>query len=51
MDVGAQCSKLGLSWIPLEMVIYLHENGKVSYGQQPDPAVQSPVVDCRKYEL
>ena len=51
VDVGAQCSKLGLSWIPLHMVIYLHENGKVSYGDQPDPAVESPVVDCRKYEL
>ena len=51
VDVGAQCSKLGLSWVPLAMTIYLHENGKVSYGDTPDPAIESPVVDRRRYEL
>ena len=51
VDVGVKCAKLGISWIPLEMLIYLHENGKVSHGSSPDPSIQSPVVERRKYEL
>ena len=48
-DMGAKCQKLGLSWIPSEMVLRLHENGKVSY--QGQDGIDSPIIDIRSFQL
>ena len=50
VDLGAKCQKLGVSWIPTEMILRLHENGKVSYEEQGGD-VGSPIVETKTFQL
>jgi PAB-dependent poly(A)-specific ribonuclease subunit 2 len=51
-DVGDKLAKLNLSWVPMEVTINRHENGKVSYGDKLGGDHDgSPIEESKTYEL
>ena len=62
VDIGAKCAALGISWVPSEMSLSLHQSGKLSTKKPPPPvssleeaeekeSSQDSVLSSKDYEL
>jgi PAB-dependent poly(A)-specific ribonuclease subunit 2 len=51
VDIGAKCAKLGISWIPSNITLHRHEDGKISHGKNSAQISNSPIVETNVYEL
>ena len=51
IDIGAKCAKIGVSWIPNEITLHRHEDGKISYGHENKEISDSPVVETKVYDI
>ena len=51
MDVGDQLAKLNLSYVPMEITINRHENGKVSYGDKLGELESVAIEESKVYQL
>ena len=50
VDIGAKCASLGISWIPNNMILNLHSNGKVSCSGNADTETEE-ITTKQLYEL
>lgn len=50
VDIGAKCASLGISWIPKNMILNLHSNGKVSCSGNADAETED-ITTKQLYEL
>ena len=51
VDIGDQLAKLNLSYVPMEITINRHENGKVSYGEKLGELESVPIEESKVYQL
>ena len=51
VDVGDQLAKLNLSYVPMEITINRHENGKVSYGDKLGELESVAIEESKVYQL
>ena len=52
-DIGAKCAAQGLSWVPTQMTLNLHQSGKLSTQETPleEDGVEDEIISTRGYEL